>query len=68
MIRKCPLYIPRFITAGLFEALVQVFNSPTFYSKYLTPLVSTICAYDESIIQQFLKLGIPEGSSFFDFQ
>lgn len=59
------------ITAGLVEALVQIFNPTSsrylnFTQQLVSDLVGRFCAYDESIIQQFYNLGIPEGSSFFE--
>jgi hypothetical protein len=67
-ISSYPNNIPRLITAGLLEALVQVFNSPIFEKVFHEPyqdLVYGLCAYDKKVPQQFYNLGIPKDSNFF---
>jgi hypothetical protein len=58
--------IPRFITAGLVMAMVNIFHSPMRTGNAFKRIVEKLCAYDEDIVQQFHLLGIPEGSDFFD--
>jgi hypothetical protein len=66
---------------GVLKALVQVYNSPIYIQKegQITEesmfndsdrnchigIVERLCASDESAIEHFNELGIPEGSSFF---
>jgi hypothetical protein len=73
--------IPAMITKELLIALVQVFNSPVFIPKegqnpedYVFEdsdrnahkgIVERLCASNDTVIEQFNLLGVPEGSSFF---
>mmetsp|Transcript_15346 Transcript_15346/g.14719 ORF Transcript_15346/g.14719 Transcript_15346/m.14719 type:complete len:404 (-) Transcript_15346:322-1533(-) len=73
--------IPVLISSGVLKALVQVYNSPIYIQKegQITEesmfndsdrnchigIVERLCASDESAIEHFNELGIPEGSSFF---
>jgi hypothetical protein len=64
-----PRNIPRLITAGLLEALVQIFNSPIFEKVFHEPyqdLVKHLCAHNKQVPLEFHNLGISEGSNFFD--
>jgi methenyltetrahydromethanopterin cyclohydrolase len=65
-----PENVPRFLSAGLLEALVRVFNlqDVDVIHSSLTSIIRQLCKYDSSIVQHFHNLGIPEGSSLFGGQ
>jgi hypothetical protein len=58
--------IPIFITAGLLETLVAVYNTPAKDLMRCKRIVGYLVEYDEDIFQQFYELGVPEGSSLFN--
>jgi hypothetical protein len=73
--------IPVLLSPGLLKALVQVYNSPIYIQKEgQVPeefmfndsdrnchigIVERLCASNDTVIEHFNELGIPEGSSFF---
>jgi hypothetical protein len=56
------------IDAGLLEALVKIFNSPLKNKRFIHFIVGSLLSYDEHFIEEFHELGIPVGSSFFEFE
>jgi hypothetical protein len=59
-------YIEEFITLGLLNSLVEVFNNCPDVNRIgpVAGLVGFLCTYNRSWIEEFYALGIPKGSRF----
>jgi hypothetical protein len=55
------LYIEKFLSAGLFTALVEVYHNftGTTFDDILPNIVDALCEYDGNITRQLLEMGVP---------
>jgi hypothetical protein len=61
-------YISKFITAGIVNCFVKLYNSPfyeTWSARTVRKIIEPLCKFDVTIIQQFNFLGISRDSNLF---
>jgi hypothetical protein len=51
-------HIPRFMTADLLKALVDISNTSICNTEYLTQIIENLCLYNDEIIEQFREVGL----------
>jgi hypothetical protein len=67
IIEKDSVHIDTFVSLGILNSLVKVFNKSPDQYECLRVIVDLVCTYNRNYISSFCALGVPRDSKFFEY-